>query len=193
MNHMQPTSYENQTFEKIIYTGTASNGKEYHECSFIKCDLSSSDFCNNRFVDCIFEDCNLSMVKLGGSTLNNVIFKNSKLMGVDFRVCDDFLFQVEFENCVLDYSSFMGKKMPKTLFSATSLKEVNFTQAKLSGAIFKEADLTSAIFNETELHSANFVTAYNYSIDPELNNVKKAAFSTDGLHGLLTKHNLKIV
>ena len=190
---MQTTIYEEQSFEKVIYTGTRVNGKEYHECRFTRCDLSNSDFCNNRFVDCIFEDCNLSMVKLDGSTLNNVVFKSSKLMGIDFRVCDDFLFQVKFENCVLDFSSFMGKKMPKTSFAATSLKEVNFTQAKLPGAIFKETDLTSAIFNETELQAANFVTAYHYSIDPELNNVKKAAFSTEGLHGLLTKHNLKIV
>ncbi len=114
-------------------------------------------------------------------------------MGIDFRECDDFLFQVSFENCILDYSSFMGKKMPKTSFAATSLKDVNFTQTKLTGAIFKEADLSGAIFNQTDLSTANFVTAFNYSIDPELNTIKKAAFSTDGLQGLLTKYNLKIV
>jgi fluoroquinolone resistance protein len=35
---------------------------------------------------------------------------------------------------MLDYSSFMAKKMPKTHFVKSSLKEVTFTEAVLTGS-----------------------------------------------------------
>ena len=187
------TTHEDQTFEKIVYTDTKINWTEFQNCTFIKCDLSNANFCNNRFVDCVFEGCNLSMIKLGGSTLNNFICKDCKVMGVNFSECDDFLFQVKFENCTLDYASFMGKKMNKTSFIKTSLKEANFTQANLAGSLFKESDLSRAVFNGADLSTANFSTAFNYNIDPELNNIKKAIFALDGLPGLLSKYTIKVV
>lgn len=186
-------SYEDQAFEKIGYTGAKVNGKEFQNCTFIKCDLSSTEFFNNRFIDCTFENCNLSMVKLGGSTLNNMVCRDCKIMGVNFSECDDFLFHVKFEACTLDYSSFMGKKMVKTQFIKSSLKEVNFSQANLTGSIFKDCDLQAAIFNRTNLSAVNFASAVNYSIDPELNDIKKASFAMQGLPGLLTKYSIKIV
>lgn len=81
----------------------------------------------------------------------------------------------------------------KTHFIKTSLKEVNFTQANLSGAIFEQSDLLNTLFNYTDLTGANFLTAYNYDIDPELNTMKRSVFPAQGLHALLTKHQIKIV
>ncbi|WP_419802798.1 hypothetical protein [Mucilaginibacter sp.] len=40
---------------------------------------------------------------------------------------------------------------------------------------------------------ADFSSAYNFSIDPENNRIKKAKFSVAGLPGLLEKFGLKIV
>jgi len=119
--------------------------------------------------------------------------KNCKILGVIFNECQNFLFSVRFENCTLDYSSFFGKKMVKTSFIQSSLKEVNFTQANLSGSIFDQSDLLGTIFSGTDLTAVNFITAFNYIIDPELNNIKKASFSTDGIAGLLMKYQIKIV
>ena len=59
-------------------------------------------------------------------------------------------------------------------------------------AKFDETDLKSAVFNRTNLQAANFLTAFNYSIDPEMNNIRKAKFSTQGIHGLLAKYDIKI-
>jgi len=132
-------------------------------------------------------------MKLAKSTLSSVEFKNCKILGVNFTDCIDFLFSVGFENCILDYSSFMLKKMPKTRFSRSTLKEVTFTQASLAGSVFDDCDLSGAVFNRTDISSANFVTAYNYDIDPEINLIKKASFSAQGIHGLLSKYQLKIV
>ncbi|CAL1517181.1 hypothetical protein MMC2321_00912 [Chitinophaga sp. MM2321] len=182
-----------KTFEEITYTGKVIEDREFENCTFKKCDFSDSEFPNNRFIDCTFEACNLSMMKLNGTTLNNAVFTHCKILGVIFTDCHDFLFSVRFENCVLDYASFMRKKMLKTHFIHSSLKEVNFSQANLSNAVFDGTDLSGALFNTTNLTGANFVTAFNYAIDPELNTIKKASFAMQGLPGLLLRHQLKIV
>jgi uncharacterized protein YjbI with pentapeptide repeats len=190
---MDQTTYDDHLFEKEIYIDKAVRGREFQSCTFRNCDFSNSTFTGNKFLDCTFDGCNLSMIKLDQSTLSDVVFKNCKVLGVNFSKCTDFLFSVAFDNCILDYSSFMGKKMVKTKFSKSILKEVTFSQAVLTGSTFSETDLTNAIFNRTDLSAVNFVTAFNYDIDPEINNLKKATFSSQGLEGLLTKHQIKVV
>ena len=83
--------------------------------------------------------------------------------------------------------------MIKTKFIKTSLKEVSFTGANLSSSLFDDTNLDDAVFNRTDLTGANLATAYNYTIDPELNILRKAVFSLNGIHGLLTRHHIKIV
>ena len=190
---MQQLTHDNKTFEKITYTGQIINGREFQECVFKQCDLSESNFGNNKFIDCSFEGCNLSMLKLANATLSNVVFKDCKILGVNFHECSDFLFSVEFENCVLDYASFANKKMPKTKFSKSSVKEVSFIQANLAGSKFANCDLDRAVFNRTDLSTVDFSTAQNFDIDPEINTLKKAIFAADSLRGLLTRHQIKIV
>ncbi|HVW98155.1 MAG TPA: pentapeptide repeat-containing protein [Mucilaginibacter sp.] len=185
--------HDDQIFEDISYAGQTVAGGEYNGCTFKKCDFTNSSFGNHKFIDCVFDGCNLSMMKLAKATLNGVAFKNCKILGVNFTECADFLFSVEFDGCILDYSSFMLKKMPKTRFRKSALKEVTFTQANLSGSVFDDCDLNGAVFNRTDISGANFITAYNYDIDPEINSVKKASFSAQGIHGLLSKYQLKIV
>src|SRR5690606_7702366 len=106
--------HHDKIFEKLVYSEKLIKGKEFNACTFIKCDFSSSSFNNSKFLDCTFEECNLSLMSLGGCTLNSAHFKACKVLGVNFSECMDFLFSVSFENCILDYASFQGKKMPKT-------------------------------------------------------------------------------
>jgi fluoroquinolone resistance protein len=190
---MQPLIHDSKTFEDVSYTEQLIKGREFHDCTFKKCDFSNSDFSHCKFVDCVFEGCNLSMMKLGGTTLNHAEFKHCTVLGVNFSQCQDFLFTVGFDSCILDYASFMGKKMLKTNFIKTSLKEVSFTGANLAGSVFDETNLADAVFNQTDLTSVNFTTAFNYILNPELNVMRKAIFSIDGVAGLLGKYNIKIV
>ncbi|MBD1393764.1 pentapeptide repeat-containing protein [Mucilaginibacter glaciei] len=190
---MDQLNYEDQLFDKENYADNVVRGREFQSCTFRNCDFANSTFTGNKFLDCSFDGCNLSMMKLDQSTLNDVAFKNCKVLGVNFSKCTDFLFSVGFDNCTLDYSSFMGKKMVKTKFANSKLKEVTFADAVLTGSTFNDCDLDNAIFNRTDLGAVNFARAFNFSIDPELNNVKKAIFSSQGLEGLLTRHQLKVV
>lgn len=181
-----------KTFEKTNPFDNSISNQEFEECTFINCDLANAVLSNTTFMDCVFIDCNLSMSKLFGASLKAVHFKNCKLLGILFEACDDFLFQVEFEECILDYASFISKKMPKTKFISSSLKEVNFSETNLTGTIFDGSSLQNAIFSNTQLAGADFTHATDYSIDPEYNPIKKAKFSTQGISGLLYKYDIKI-
>ncbi|WP_461451044.1 pentapeptide repeat-containing protein [Mucilaginibacter sp.] len=185
--------HDSKTFEEIVYTEKGIKGREFQSCNFKKCDLSNTDLSHNKFLNCVFEDCNLSMITLDGSTLNDVTFTNCKMLGINFTNASSFLFSVKFDGCILDYSSFMGRKMLKTPFIKSSLKEVTFSQANLAGSSFDGSNLMDTVFNRTNLSAVNFVTAYNYNIEPELNIVKNAVFSSQGLAGLLSSYQIKIV
>jgi uncharacterized protein YjbI with pentapeptide repeats len=189
---MEDLIHIQKTFEKVIFINKKVNNREFEDCIFKKCDFSNSDFSNNTFMDCEFIDCNLSMTQLRGTSLKTVNFSNCKLLGIEFQSCTDFLFAGNFQDCVLDYSSFANKKIPKTKFNNCSMKEVSFIGANLTQSVFDNCNLDNAIFNDTQLKEVNFLTAYNYKIDPEFNPMKKARFSTQGIPGLLDKYDIKI-
>lgn len=72
------------------------------------------------------------------------------------------------------------------------MHEVDFTEADLTQAIFDNCDLTDAIFINSNLEKADLSSAYNYSIDPEINKMKKAKFTWPGVVGLLDKYDIDI-
>jgi fluoroquinolone resistance protein len=183
---------ENLTFENIDYTGKIISKNEFYSCRFHRCNFSDCNLSHNTFIDCSFVDCNLSMLKIIGSSLKNVTFKGCKLIGVDFSECNDFLFKVDFENCILDYSYFLKKKMAKTTFKVCTIKDANFTDSDLTQAIFGQCDLSGTVFERTNLTGADFSSSYNFSIDPEANRIKNARFSQQGLSGLLQKYGIII-
>ncbi len=189
---LQENTHEDKRFDKINYQEKIVKGRIFEGCSFTGCDLSKTAFLNGRFSDCVFTDCNMSLVKLGNSGFANNQFKGCKLLGIHFSECQDFLFSVSFENCLLDYASFLGKSMPRTVFRDCSLRQAVFAGCNLKGAGFYSCDLSDAEFNGTLLNEADFLTARNFRIDPELNKMVKAKFSVYGLPGLLEKYSLKI-
>jgi fluoroquinolone resistance protein len=52
--------------------------------------------------------------------------------------------------------------------------------------------MAGAIFENTILEKADFRTAYNYTIDPVQNRIKKAKFSVTGIAGLLSRYDIAI-
>lgn len=189
---MEEFIYVHKTFEKENYFGKRITDREFDGCTFTNCDFSNCDFSGTVFLDCQFTDCNLGMMTVIKSGFKTVTFKTCKVLGIQFHDCDDFLFNVHFEDSIVDYSSFARKKMPKTKFINSSLKEVSFTGTDLTGSVFDNTNLDQAVFNDTVLKEVDFRTAYNYSIDPEFNPMKKAKFSVQGIPGLLDKYDIKI-
>jgi len=82
--------------------------------------------------------------------------------------------------------------LKETLFIDCKLHEVDFLETNLLGSKFNNCDLKDAVFESTNLHKVDFSTAINYVINPNINNIKKAKFSMQGLAGLLTQFDIKI-
>lgn len=189
---METIAHLNKTFNKVVYTEKQTKHREFENCSFINCDFSNGEFLSCTFVGCTFKSCNLSLTKFPGSQLDNVTFNECKLLGIDFSDCTDFLFTVAFEECILDCCSFIRKTMRNTPFKECTVKEGDFSECDLSGSTFQNTDLLHSVFNQTKLNRVDFSSAYNFCIDPELNNIKGAKFSIHGLTGLLDKHEIII-
>jgi uncharacterized protein YjbI with pentapeptide repeats len=113
-------------------------------------------------------------------------------MGVNFSDCKIFLLALTFEDCQLNIASFYKLKLKGIHFKNCNLKETDFTETDLSNAILDNCDLTGAIFENTNLQKADFRTAFNYSINPEINSIKKAKFSLTGIMGLLNQYQIEI-
>ncbi len=190
---MESQFHDNKVFEDIVFAGGAAKGREFEKCTFKNCNLSGSDFSQSVFSECVFIGCNLAGIKLRDTSVKDVIFKNCKVLGVNFSQCADFLFSVGFEKSVLNYAAFTGKKMSKTKFLQCSLKDSDFSGTDLTHAVFDNCDLQGAVFNKAILKSTDFTTSYSYMLDPELNMMKGAKFSLDGLPGLLTKYDIEIM
>ena len=90
------------------------------------------------------------------------------------------------------YIKWIKTKIKKTTFSNSTLLQVDFSETDLTSAVFENCNMEQAVFNKTILEKTDFRTAYNYSIDPENNRMKKSRFSSMGLQGLLYKYDIVI-
>jgi uncharacterized protein YjbI with pentapeptide repeats len=188
----EPVLHQGKTFSNIDYSEKRLVNREFVKCEFVNCNFTRSDLSNNDFSDCHFRQCNFSLTNVDNTGLGNIQFTACKILGVDFSKCNKFLFSFNFKECHLDYSSFLHAKIRKTHFIDCVLKEVDFERADLTSSVFKNCDLVGARFINTILEKADFRSAINFSIDPEINIMKKARFTSTNLAGLLYKYNLDV-
>lgn len=174
-------------YKKIEFYKTS-----FENCSFNNCDLSESDFSEAGFIDCTFNDCNLSLVKLSDTIFRDVKFTGCKMLGLLFEDCNKYGVAFSFDNCVLNNASFYKTKIARTIFNACQLQEVDFSECDAAAAVFNNCNLLNAKFENTILEKADLRTAYNYSINPEKNKIKKARFSLPAVTGLLHQYNIII-
>jgi uncharacterized protein YjbI with pentapeptide repeats len=165
---------------------------EYESCQFLRADLSGADLSDIVFIECEFRDCNLSNAKLSRTSFREVSFIHCKLLGLHFEDCIPFLQAPVFERCDCKLASFTGMKLPGIVFSKCGLQEVDFMAADLKGAKFQSCDLNGAQFDNTNLEKADLSTAFNFSIDPGKNRIRKAKFALEGLPGLLHTYQIEV-
>ena len=73
----------------------------YEACRFIGLDFTAVKVAQSKFLDCTFEECNLSNCSLVDTVLNGVAFHNCKLLGLHFEYANSFGFACAFSNCLL--------------------------------------------------------------------------------------------
>ncbi len=189
---MNPNYTQDQTLKGENYSQEKLPLGDYENCIFINCNFSGSDLSDCMFSECEFDGCDLSMAKLANTSFRKVRFRNCKLLGLRIEHCNPFLLAFDFDNCILNFSSFYKLKMKKVQFKSCSIQDVEFIESEFPYSSFEDSDLNRTVFQASNLEGSDFRTAYNYSIDPEINRITKAKFFVEGLPGLLEKYNLSI-
>jgi uncharacterized protein YjbI with pentapeptide repeats len=179
--------------DNIIENTTSLNKEFYENTLFSSCDFNETDLSNIDFIECVFDNCNLSLIKINNTGFKNIRFNNCKLTGVDFSLCNDFLFNIKCTNCNLKLTSFEKVKLNNAIFDNCNLSESYFTETSLKKSIFNNCDFKDAVFDYSDLTGADLSSSYNYIIDPNKNKINNATFSLNGLPGLLVAHNINII
>lgn len=170
--------------EKIIHNEVISDksvfaeyGLEFQDCRLENIDLTAMDFCMYVFEDCVFDKCNLSLVKFNNARLNGVSFKDCKLMGIDFTQVDKLFLELKFEKCNISQCNFSFLELKGVSFDSSDLTAVDFVDSMLKKASFKNVKFKDVTFHNSDLRESNFTGAQGYFINPYNNNIKKAAFN----------------
>jgi|LauGreDrversion4_2_1035121.scaffolds.fasta_scaffold16230_5 fluoroquinolone resistance protein len=165
----------------------------YEACRFIGLDFTAVKVSQSKFLDCIFEECNLSNCSLVDTILNGVSFYNCKLLGLHFEYANSFGFSCQFDNCLLKHASFYQMNLQNSSLLNCELEGADFTEIKAVGTSFEGSQFLGAIFEKSDLRKANLSGVQHLSIDPELNSMKEAKIQILQLPGLLAKYGLHIL
>ncbi len=180
------------SFADVDHAASPLRRGEYEGCTFTTCTFRGGDLSGFVFRECTFVGCDFSNAVVNGTTFREARFEECKLTGVRFDQCNAMLLALAFDRCTANLAVFRTLDLRRTPFVATSLRDADFTNADCSSALFERCDLMNAQFLHTNLKSADLRTAFNYTIDPEVNPVRKARFSLAGVAGLLGKYGVVI-
>jgi uncharacterized protein YjbI with pentapeptide repeats len=131
-------------------------------------------------------------VDLNNTRLQDVRFKNCKIMGLNFSKCNDFLLTIGFEYSLISYSVFSDMDLENTNFANCQVYDCDFVNTKLKNANFEGSDLKNSLFRNTNLSFTSFRNAKNYDIDPNNNFLKKTKFSIPEVISLLRVFDIEI-
>ncbi|MFN2216069.1 MAG: pentapeptide repeat-containing protein [Anaerolineales bacterium] len=190
--------YEDQKFNNLVIDKKEIQGITFQNCTFNNCSFRETIFRMCKFRECTFKEGDLSLIQVDGSTFSRTRFEDLKLIGVNWvmgswgkKEIQQSLKSLDFENCVLNYSTFMGLTLQRSLIRKCIAKEVDFSDADLKLADCTYTDFENSRFSNTDLTEADLRGATNYFIVPHLNILKKTKFSLPDALSLL--YNLDII
>jgi len=169
-----------ENYENLDLSGQEIVAKEFEDCTFTRCDFSSTVFKQCKFSDCTFKACDLSLISVLDSQFSACTFGDCKIIGVDWSKASWVALTQrtsQFKSCVLNDSSFWGLKLESLMISACEARDVDFREANLTEADFRDTDFTEALFRNTNLTKADFTHARNFNIDFRVNTLSGAKFS----------------
>ena len=161
-----------ETFEDQVFEGEAFPAGKLARC---------------KFIDCAFKRCDLSNASVRGSSFRDVVFEDSKLLGVNWTEAKA-LARLTFRRSVVTLGNFTGLDLRHLRLEECVAREVELGHANLTEAYCQKTDFKGATFLQTNLTKADLRHALNYAIRPGDNILKKAKFSlpeaTSLLYGL---------
>nr|AYM52854.1 pentapeptide repeat-containing protein [Myxococcaceae bacterium MCy9487] len=179
----QDDSFENESFTELDLQGADLSDKEFYKCTFQGCELQESRWKGTNLETCVFQGCNLTRAILNGTRLRGVRFGGSKLMGIDWTGVSSNP-EVEFEECGMRYSSFVGISLRKTSWLRCVAPETNFFDIDLTDSDFSGTDLTGSNFRGCTLTRTDFSGATGLMLDPAQNRMKDTRVPVETAMGL---------
>ena len=129
------------------------------------------------------EACSLSMTKLISSEFNDCVFKDCKLLSVNWtqiRPNRVGAAPLTFEGCKLSYGIFAGTNLRGWRFHACELVDADFSEANVQGASLTDCNLAKARFVNADLRGVDLTSSYNYFFDLRENRVAGLKVGLDG-------------
>lgn len=182
----------NEIYKQATILNELKGIKEFEYCTFQNCDFSESDLSKIIFVECEFIECNLSNCSVIDTAFQDVIFSKSKLIGLQFDLCNPFSFGAKFDLCNLSNTTFYRMNLKNCSFCDCQMEGAILSLANLNNVELKDCRLGGAEFSQTNLEGADLRGSVNFKIDPELNKVRGVHISVEEIRGLLTKYDLRI-
>ncbi|MGX9417734.1 pentapeptide repeat-containing protein [Vibrio sp. WJH972] len=189
--------YYDQRFNRLCYSEFEFEGVTFEVCEFVDCDFSQSTFLNCTFNECKFVNCNLSLVNLPASRLFDVIFSESKLVGIDFTKVDWPTFHVDFElqfsRSILNGISMFGLTLNRLIFAECKVIDADFREGNFVDSNWKGCDFSNSLFMNTNLKNVDLSESCYYDINVLNNQVENAVFSRFEALNLLESLGVKLV
>ncbi|GAH14511.1 unnamed protein product, partial [marine sediment metagenome] len=155
-----------------------------------------SIFENCKFRECEFLSCNLSNINFKSSNLQDMVFEDCKLLGVDWTKAKwpyvKLTSTLKFYQCNLRLNNFFEMNLIDTVFEECRLQESDFRGADLMGASLCYCDFEKSLLQHCNLTKADFTGSSNYNINPLENTIRKAKFSFPEVIGLLRDFDIEI-
>jgi fluoroquinolone resistance protein len=180
-----------QTFDDLMGEGLSVAGKEFQRCLFRRCKLPQSRWPEARLEDCVFEDCDLTRMAPQALACRGVIFKGSKLMGVEWSGLGA-LPDLAFDGCDLRYASFVDLRLRALKLIGCLAREANFLGVDLTEADFSGSDLTGSTISGCTLAKANFSGASGVFFDPQKNKCKGARVAVETAVSLMQSYGVLV-
>jgi fluoroquinolone resistance protein len=191
------TEFWSETFSGLDYSEQEIEEKEFDGCTFNECDFSETTFKRCNFVDCEFNNCNLSVARVEYSKFSDVVFNESKLVGINWTKMTmprlALSAPIKFYKCIVNDSAFFGLGLPELVLEDCKAHRVDFREGNFSDSNFTYSDLTDCQFAKTNLSGADFSEATNYDIDVLHNSLKGAKFTRFEAVRLLESLEIELV
>lgn len=191
------TVFIDQTISHLNLSGKTLHDKEFDTCTFESCNFSDTHFVDSKFYECKFINCNLSMLTVKGCSFFDVIFEESKAIGINWTQAAWSRIKLnspfKFYKCILNNSSFYGLCVKEMDMIECKAKEVDLRAADCSKSNFTYTDFANSLFGNSNLSETDFSEAINYNIDIFNNVIKKAKFSLPEAMNLLNSLDIELV
>jgi uncharacterized protein YjbI with pentapeptide repeats len=183
--------FSDRVFEDLTLDAADLSNKEFEACTFRRCKFPQSRWADTRLEDCVFEGCDLQRILPNRLALRGVVFKDTRLMGVDWTGVST-LPNVHFEKCDLRYSSYVKLILRKTRFVNCMAREANFIETDLTDSDFSGTDLQNSTIQGCVLVKTNFATATGVMVDPRQNKVKGMRVGVDAAVALAQSFGIAV-